>query len=304
MSTTQPTKITSYVFTKRMSDALLKECQKAESQKKTEQKILYLLKFVDKKKVKNFKKFYINFIIRYEPKTKHEDILKMACQVKKNFRDLERILIRLTHISIPKKGQNDMDINIKNEINKDIHLAINTHQHTFNIMRDYIGRYKCVNRGKWSNNEEHGKEIKYLTNLIKMEECFNLGKYQGIISAANKCLNTWVDKCRLYVGLLDYYEEKRKERYYDRLRNKAKIRANRFEKLILKGLFTSLAAPITDNNGEGEIGKETLNYMWEHTREIYEEKYKDIKEIVHTLTSPLSSSTDYEIIYSAYLKHI
>lgn len=300
--TNQPTKsikLTPYTLTKRMNEALVKECQKAENQKKTEQRILYLLSFCDKKKVKGFKRNYINFIVRYTPKTKHEEILKMCCQVKQNFRDLEHVLIKLTHIPRQKRNKpNVLDETVKNEINKDIQFALNTHQNTFNILRHYIGKYKGVNRGRWSNDDFILKKIK------NMEESFISGETNKIITAANKCLNKWVELNQLYIGYLNYYEENRKRQYNKRLREKAIIRGKRFEKLILKGLFTSLVSPITDNDGYEEMGKETLNYMYEHVRGIYEEKYKDIKEIVNTLISPRSSSTDYEIIYSVYLKNI
>lgn len=296
---TKSTKITQYTLTKRMNEALVKECQKAESQKKTEQRILYLLSFCDKKKVKEFKRNYINFIVRYTPKTKHEEILKMCCQVKQNFRDLEHALMNLTHIPRQKRNKpNVLDETVKNKINKDIQFALNKHQNTFNILRDYIGKYKGVNRGRWASDDI------ILKNLKNMEENFISGETNKIITAANRCLNVWVKLYQLYVGYCYYYEENRKKQYNKRLRNKAIIRGKRFEKLILKGLFTSLVSPITDNNGYEEMGKETLNYMYEHVKGIYEEKYKDIKEIVNKLISPSSSSTDYEIIYSVYLKNI
>lgn len=297
--TNQSTKLTPYRLTKRMNEALIKECQKTESQKKTEQRILYILSYVDKKEVKNFKMNYIKFTIRYTPKTKHEEILKMCCQVKQNFRYLEYILIKLTHISCQKRNKNNvLDESVKNKINKDMQFALNTHQNTINILKNYIEKYKSIDSERWAENDI------ILKNLKKMKESFISENINKIITTANKCLNKWGKLYMRYIDLLENCEENRKEKYYKRLSKKAINRGKRFEKLILKGLFTSLISPITDNVGYEEMGKETLNYMYEYVMEIYEEKYKDIKEIVNTLINPLSSSTNYEIIYSTYFKNI
>ena len=92
---TAQTKMTPYALTKRMNENLIKDSQKTEQQKKTEQKILYILSYVNKKEVKKFKTDYIKFIVRYQPKTKHEDILKMCSQVRSDFENMRFYLLKL-----------------------------------------------------------------------------------------------------------------------------------------------------------------------------------------------------------------
>lgn len=295
----KPTKLTPYALTKRMNEALIKEYQRCERDKKTEQKILYILNYVNKKEVKKFKRDYIKFIIRYKPKTKREELLKMSVKIMANFEDMKRYLITLINIKSKRKNNkiNLIEPFTKDYLIKNINSLLNLYLNTLYIMKDYIGRYKAVSRGRWANEDI------ILRNLRKLPTFVTFETYNSIKTTCARVL-TKIDKFKKYfLDLLEYYEEHRREKYENKLKIKAPEFGKRFEKMILKGIFLSLVGPIFNGNDE-KPNKVLLTHMYNHTKEIYNEKFKNIQEIKNKLISPTSQLTNYEIIYSLYFKNM
>lgn len=281
--------------------ALVRECERCEEEKKTEQKILNILKYVNKKEVNKFKRDYLKFAMRYQPKTKREERLKMGCKIAANFESMKTVLNELTNIKIiRKKNIYILKEPFTNEkLSKNINYLLNLYENNIDIMRDYIGRYKCVNRGRWGNEDIILRNLRWMLNFI------DSNSYNRIISSSKKVLNKINEFKKCFLDLIDYYEDHRRKMYEERLKPKANELGKRFKKLILKGLFLGLVSPIYDVNSNGDKpDKDTLNYMYKQVENIYLTKYENIRLIVIKLCFGNCQLTDYEIIYSLYLKNI
>ena len=269
-----------------------------EQQKKTEQKILNILKNVDKKEVKRFKKDYLNFVTRYKPKTTHQEILKMSCQISTYFEDMKTILKHLINIEFNQKTYTLKEPLTQDILRKKINLLFNNYCDILNIMRDYIRRYKAVNRGRWANDDI------ILKNIYRLQYYNELKKYNYIINTSKRILNK-IDNFKIcFKELLDYYEDNRLLKYENKMRTQAPILGRRFKKMILKGMFLNLVSPIFNTAGYEKPDKKTLDYMYINTNKILNIKHRDIKDIVDILECAISGLTDYEKIYSLYFKNM
>lgn len=299
MTSAQPTKLTTYKLTKMMNDSAIKEYQKTEVQKKTEQRILYVLSFVNKKEVKKFKRDYINFIARYIPKTKQSLLIKITYSVRCYFDDMIRLLNDIMNkINVMNDINHFYDYNDRMYLFGRIELILSYYIKIRDIMINHISKYRSVARGRWVKQDIIQRNLSKLHNVIYNHN------YSKITNICYKLYEKMYRFKEEFTQILIDTEENRRRAYEERLKNKAYMMGNRFEKMILKGLFLNLVSPIWNTCGNNKPDKETLKTMYEHTEEIYEKKYKDVQDIKNILVNPSSELTDYEILYQVYLKNI